>query len=74
MRKDLSLIRRLEKIEKELGYCQIKLEKEHRLLRVFTFSAHTGIRCVKLLPVTLKPILTRTILWVALPSLRYLGV
>ena len=31
MRKDLSLIRRLEKIEKELGYCQIKLEKEQRL-------------------------------------------
>ena len=30
MRRDLSLIRRLEKIEKELGYCQIKLEKEQR--------------------------------------------
>jgi hypothetical protein len=31
MRRDLSLIRRLEKIEKEMGYCQIKLEKEQRL-------------------------------------------
>ena len=31
MRQDLSLIRRLEKIEKEMGYCQIKLEKEQRL-------------------------------------------
>jgi len=31
MRKDLSLIRRLEKIEKEMGYCQIKIEKEQRL-------------------------------------------
>ena len=41
MRKDLSLIRRLEKIEKELGYCQIKLEKEHRLAtRVHFLRAH----------------------------------
>jgi len=31
MRRDLSLIRRLERIEKEMGYCQIKLEKEQRL-------------------------------------------
>ena len=41
MRKDLSLIRRLEKIEKELGYCQIKLEKEQRLAtRVHFLRAH----------------------------------
>ena len=46
MRKDLSLIRRLEKIEKELGYCQIKLEKEQRLatrvhfLRVYRDQLH----------------------------------
>jgi hypothetical protein len=40
MRRDLSLIRRLEKIEKEMGYCQIKLEKEQRLaiqLRFLSF-------------------------------------
>ncbi|RTZ91549.1 MAG: hypothetical protein DSY81_09610 [Bacillota bacterium] len=41
MRKDLSLIRRLEKIEKELGYCQIKLEKEQRLAtRVHFLRSH----------------------------------
>ncbi|MGE4619347.1 MAG: hypothetical protein AAEJ04_06000 [Planctomycetota bacterium] len=41
MRKDLSLIRRLEKIEKELGYCQIKLEKEQRLAtRVHFLRVH----------------------------------
>ena len=31
MRRDLSMVRRLEKIEKEIGYCEIKLEKEQRL-------------------------------------------
>ncbi|MEM7166780.1 MAG: hypothetical protein AAF581_15035 [Planctomycetota bacterium] len=31
MRRDLSMVRRLEKIEKEMGYCEIKLEKEQRL-------------------------------------------
>ena len=31
MRRDLSILRRLEKIEKEIGYCEIKLEKEQRL-------------------------------------------
>ncbi|MGE3165984.1 MAG: hypothetical protein AB7O52_13850 [Planctomycetota bacterium] len=31
MRRDLSLLRRLEKIEKEMGYCEIKLEKAQRL-------------------------------------------
>ncbi len=40
MRKDLSLIRRLEKIEKELGYCQIKLEKEQRLATRVLFLRH----------------------------------
>ncbi|MEE2889534.1 MAG: hypothetical protein VX404_03735 [Planctomycetota bacterium] len=40
MRKDLSLIRRLEKIEKELGYCQIKLEKEQRLATRVHFLRH----------------------------------
>ena len=40
MRKDLSLIRRLEKIEKELGYCQIKLEKEQRLSTRVHFLRH----------------------------------
>ena len=31
MRRDLSMVRKLEKIEKEMGYCEIKLEKEQRL-------------------------------------------
>lgn len=31
MRRDLSMLRKLEKIEKEMGYCEIKLEKEQRL-------------------------------------------
>lgn len=39
MRRDLSLIRRLEKIEKEMGYCQIKLEKEQRLAVQLRFLA-----------------------------------
>jgi len=43
MRRDLSLIRRLEKIEKELGYCQIKLEKEQRLtIQARFLSFHRG--------------------------------
>lgn len=31
MGRELSMVRRLEKVEKEIGYCQIKLEKEQRL-------------------------------------------
>ncbi len=31
MRRDLSMVRKLEKIEKEMGYCSIKMEKESRL-------------------------------------------
>ncbi len=31
MGRDLSMVRRLEKIDKEIGYCEIKLEKERRL-------------------------------------------
>ena len=37
MRRDLSMVRRLEKIEKEIGYCEIKLEKEQRLLTQLHF-------------------------------------
>ena len=31
MRRDLSLVRKLEKIEKEMGYCDIKIEKGQRI-------------------------------------------
>lgn len=31
MGRELSMVRRLEKVEKEIGYCQIKLEKQQRL-------------------------------------------
>ncbi|MEM7262726.1 MAG: hypothetical protein AAF488_12105, partial [Planctomycetota bacterium] len=31
MGRELSMVRKLEKIEKEMGYCQIKLEKAARL-------------------------------------------
>ena len=31
------MVRKLEKIEKEMGYCEIKLEKERRLRRQVQF-------------------------------------
>ncbi|MFQ5654440.1 MAG: hypothetical protein ACE5GW_06890 [Planctomycetota bacterium] len=37
MGRDLSVIRKLEKIEKEMGYCEIKLEKEQRLTAQLQF-------------------------------------
>jgi hypothetical protein len=37
MRRDLSLVRKLEKIEKEMGYCEIKIEKGQRLCAQLQF-------------------------------------
>jgi hypothetical protein len=45
------MVRRLEKIEKEMGYCDIKLEKERRLRQQARFlyaEAEALDRCVKL--------------------------
>ncbi len=37
MGREVSMVRRLEKIEKELGYCQIQLEKEQRVRLQYQF-------------------------------------
>lgn len=37
MRRDLSMVRKLEKIEKEMGYCEIKIEKGQRLCAQLQF-------------------------------------
>ncbi|MEE8142748.1 MAG: hypothetical protein V3T77_06580 [Planctomycetota bacterium] len=37
MRRDLSTVRKLESIEKEMGYCEIKLERAQRLHTQLTF-------------------------------------
>ncbi len=42
MTTDLSTLRRLERIEKEIGYCEIKLEKEQRLVAQLRFLRMHG--------------------------------
>ena len=37
MSRDLSLVRKLEKIEKEMGYCEIKIEKGQRVVLQLDF-------------------------------------
>ncbi|MFN0057063.1 MAG: hypothetical protein ACKVX7_01275 [Planctomycetota bacterium] len=50
MARELSMVRRLEKIEKELGYCQIKIEREQRLRLQLQFLKMQKSAIEELLP------------------------